>query len=235
MHAVILAGGKGTRLSPFTQVFPKPLVPVGGKPIVDTIIRQLKHFGFTRVTLTVGYMADLLQAYVRDGKQYGLDIDYSFEVEPLGTAGPLALVNTAEEYLLVMNGDILTDLDYGDLVRFHRTHEAMATIGTYQKQIKIDLGIVHNGNGDLITDYVEKPTYTFKVSMGIYVFNIAVLKYICPNRYLDFPDLVKTLLAHNERALSYSFDGYWQDIGNHRDYEQAVDDFESMRGTLHIE
>jgi len=235
MHAVILAGGKGTRLSPFTQVFPKPLVPVGGKPIVDTIIRQLKHFGFTRVTLTVGYMADLLQTYVRDGKQYGLDIDYSFEVEPLGTAGPLARVNTVEEHLLVMNGDILTDIDYGDLVRFHKTHEAMATIGTYQKQFKIELGIVHNGNGDLITDYVEKPTYTFKVSMGIYVFNIAVLKYVCPNRYLDFPDLVKTLLAHKERVLSYSFDGYWLDIGNHRDYEQAVDDFESVRGTLHIE
>ena len=235
MHAVILAGGKGTRLSPFTKVFPKPLVPVGGKPILDTILRQLKHFGFTRVTLTVGYMAELLQAYVRDGRQYGLEIDYSFEAEPLGTAGPLAHITTTADNILVMNGDIITDLDYSDLMCFHETHDAMATIGTYQKHFKIDLGIVHNGNGHLITDYVEKPTYSFKVSMGVYVFNMAVLRYICPNRYLDFPDLVKQLLANNEKVLSYSFGGYWQDIGNQRDYEQAVEDFESMRGTLHLE
>lgn len=235
MHAVILAGGKGTRLSPFTKVFPKPLVPVGGKPILDTILRQLKHFGFRRVTLTVGYMAELLQTYVRDGSQYGLEIDYSFEAEPLGTAGPLAHIHTCAEHVLVMNGDIITDLDFQDIMRFHAHHNAMATIGTYHKRFKIDLGIIHHNDDHAITDYVEKPTYSFKVSMGVYVFNLAVLQYISPNSHLDFPDLVKELLAHNEKVLSYPFDGYWQDIGNQHDYEQALEDFESMRGTLHID
>src|SRR5512145_501048 len=125
MQAIILAGGKGTRLVPFTHVFPKPLVPLGEKPILDTILRQLKHFGFTQVTLAVGYMAEMIQTYVNHGTRYGLDITYSVEEEPLGTVGPLAQMAHLAERFLVMNGDVITNLDYGDLVTFHRQHQGL--------------------------------------------------------------------------------------------------------------
>jgi NDP-sugar pyrophosphorylase family protein len=235
MRAVILAGGKGTRLLPFTKVFPKPLVPLGEKPILDTIIRQLKHFGFTRITLAVGHMAEMIQTYVRNGEQYGIEIDYAFEVEPLGTVGPLAQINNLEQSFLVMNGDLITNLNYSDLLAFHKQQNAIATIGTYQKDFKIDLGIVQNNGDYAITDYIEKPTHTFKVSMGIYVFEAHVLNYIEPQKYLDFPELVKRLIVHGKKVVSYPFDGYWLDIGNHSDYEKAVEEYESIKGELHLD
>ena len=154
MQAVILAGGKGTRLSPFTKVFPKPLVPVGEKPILDTIIRQLRYFGFQRITLAVGYMAEMIQTYIRNGEQYGMAIGYSFEDEPLGTAGPLAQMMNLDKNFLVMNGDIITNLNYRELMDFHKEQNAIATIGTYQKNFKVDLGIIKNGDGYTIMDYV---------------------------------------------------------------------------------
>ncbi len=235
MQAVILAGGKGKRLSPFTKVFPKPLVPVGEKPILDTIIRQLRHFGFQRVTLAVGYMAEMIQTYIRNGEQYGIDIDYSFEDKPLGTAGPLSQMMKLDKNFLVMNGDIITSLNFKDLMNFHKEQNAIATIGTYQKNFKIDLGIIQNDSSYSITDYIEKPTYTFKVSMGVYAFNIAVLEYIESEKYLDFPNLVEQLLVHGEKVVSYPFDGYWLDIGNHNDYEKALEEFEVIKGGLHID
>jgi NDP-sugar pyrophosphorylase family protein len=133
-----------------------------------------------------------------------------------------------------MNGDIITDLNFRELMAFHKEQNAIATIGVYQKNYKIDLGIVQNGDGYAITDYVEKPTYTFKVSMGVYVFNIAVLQHIEPKKYLDFPNLVKLLLANRQKVISYPFDGYWLDIGNHDDYQQAVEEFEAIKGRLHL-
>jgi NDP-sugar pyrophosphorylase family protein len=235
MQAVILAGGKGTRLLPFTRVFPKPLVPLGDKPIIDTIIRQLKHFGFTRVTLAVGYMAEMIQTYLRNGERYGIEIEYAFEDEPLGTVGPLAQINHLEQSFLVMNGDLITSLNYRDLVGFHKNHGAVATIGTYRKNFKIDLGIIQNNGDYSIVDYIEKPIYTFNVSMGIYVFDIDVLRYIDPKKYLDFPDLVKRLINCGQKVVSYPFDGYWLDIGNHSDYEKAVEEYESIKGGLNLE
>jgi NDP-mannose synthase len=235
MQAIILAGGKGTRLLPFTKVFPKSLVPVGEKPILDTIIRQLKHFGFQYVTLAVGYMAEMIQIYIRNGEQYGIDIDYSFEETPLGTVGSLSQIMNLDKYFLVMNGDIVTNLNYKALMDFHKEQNAIVTIGTYQKNFKIDLGIIQNGDGYSITDYVEKPTYTFKVSMGVYVFSIDVLQYIEPKKYLDFPNLVKQLLVHGKKVVSYPFDGYWLDIGNHNDYEKALEEFEAIKGRLHLD
>jgi NDP-mannose synthase len=234
MQAVILAGGKGTRLSPFTKVFPKPLVPIGEKPILDIIIRQLKHFGFRRITLAVGYMAEMIKAYIRNGEQYGVEIDYSLEDEPLGTVGPLSQMMNLDENFLVMNGDIITNLNYKELMEFHKEQNTIATIGTYQKNFKIDLGIIQDDDNNSIIDYVEKPTYTFKVSMGVYVFNIAVLEHIEPKKYLDFPDLVKQLLVHRKKVVSYPFDGYWLDIGNHSDYEKALEEFEAIKGRLHF-
>ena len=234
MQAVILAGGKGTRLLPFTKVFPKPLVPLGDRPILDTIIRQLKHFGFQHVTLAVGHMAEMIQTYVRNGEQYGLQIDYTCEDEPLGTAGPLAQIRGLEQTFLVMNGDLITTLNYRDLFNFHQQHGYIATIGAYQKNYKIDLGIIKNNEDTLIIDYIEKPIYAFTVSMGIYVFEVNVLNYIEPNKYLDFPDLVKRLLADGQKVGSYPFDGYWLDIGSHSDYEKATEEFESIKGRLHL-
>ena len=235
MHAVILAGGKGTRLVPFTKVFPKPLVPLGDKPIIDTIIRQLKHFGFTRITLAVGHMAEMIQTYVRNGERYGIEIDYSLEEQPLGTVGPLAQIHNLGEDFLVMNGDLITNIDYGDLIHFHKSQASIATIGTYEKHFKIDLGIIQNNGGHSITDYIEKPVYTFKVSMGIYVFNAHIIRYIEPHKYLDFPDLVKRLLADNNKVMSYPFNGYWLDIGNHSDYEKALEEYEAIKEELHLD
>jgi NDP-sugar pyrophosphorylase family protein len=235
MRAVILAGGKGTRLVPFTKVFPKPLVPLGDKPILDTILRQLKHFGFTHVTLAVGHMAEMIQTYVNDGERYGLVIDYAFEEEPLGTVGPLAQIPDLGQSFLVMNGDVITSLDYRDMIAFHRRLGANATIGCCQKDFKIELGIIqHNSSHDII-DYIEKPVYNVHVSMGIYVFDAAVLRYIEPNKYLDFPDLVKCLIADQKKVVGYPFDGFWLDIGNHSDYEKALDQYEAIKGELHLD
>lgn len=235
MQAIILAGGRGRRLVPFTDRCPKPLVPMGDTPILDTILRQLKHFGFTRVTLAVGHMAEQIRHYVGDGARYGLDVSYTFEAEPLGTAGPLALVERLDQQFLVMNGDLITSLDYRDLLAFHHQHSALATIGTCPKMFQIDLGIIHADDQAQITDYIEKPSYTFQVSMGIYVFEAEVLHYIEPNKYFDFPDLVKRLLAAGERVVSYPFDGYWMDIGNHGDYEKALEEYYTVKGSLHLD
>lgn len=235
MRAVILAGGKGTRLMPYTKVFPKPLVPVGEKPILDTILRQLKHFGFTQTTLAVGYMAEMIQAYVHNGERYGINIEYVNEDEPLGTAGPLAQVTGLEESFLVMNGDVITNLDYGDLLKFHKREKAVATIGSYEKSFQIELGIIQSDQNHVISDYIEKPVHTFRVSMGIYVFEPTVLNYIEPQKYLDFPDLVRHLLNDGHKVVSYPFKGYWLDIGNHADYEKAIDQYNEIQGELNLE
>lgn len=235
MQAVILAGGKGTRLAPFTKIFPKPLVPVGEKPILDTILRQLKHFGFTRVTLAVGHMAEMIQTYVHHGERYGLDIEYVFEEQPLGTVGPLAQIPHLEEHFLLMNGDVITNLNYAAFFQFHQQHKALITIGTYKKSFQIDLGIITYDTNHYLTGYLEKPRHVFDVSMGVYGFAHEALQYITPHTYFDFPTLVQTLLAQGLPVISYPFDGYWLDIGNHRDYETAQDEYERIKGELHLE
>jgi NDP-sugar pyrophosphorylase family protein len=235
VQAVILAGGKGTRLHPYTKVFPKPLVPLGEEPILDTILRQLKHFGFTRITLAVGYRAEMIQTYINQGERYGVDIKYVFEEEPLGTVGPLAQMDHLDPSFLVMNGDVITNLNYGDLFQFHKQHKALITIGTYKKHFKIDLGIINHEVNNRITDYIEKPIHMFQVSMGVYMFEREVLQYIEPHKRLDFPDLVKGLLANGQSVVSYPFDGYWLDIGNHDDYEKASEEYEQIKGDLHLD
>lgn len=235
MQAVILAGGKGTRLVPLTKVFPKPLVPLGEKPILDIILRQLKYFGFTRVTLAVGYMAEMIQTYVSNGERYGIDIEYVFEDEPLGTVGPLARMDHLDQSFLVMNGDVITNLNYSALFQFHKDRKGLLTIGTYKKPFKIDLGIITQEADNRITDYIEKPLHIFQVSMGVYVFEREVLRYITPDKYLDFPDLVKRLLGSGLPVMSYPFDGYWLDIGNHSDYEKALEEYdERIKGNLYL-
>ena len=229
MRAVILAGGKGTRLKPYTTVFPKPLVPIDDMPIVEIVIRQLKYHGFTRVTMSVGHLAELLMAYFGDGSKLGVRIEYSKEDQPLGTTGALALIPDLDQTFLAMNGDILTTLDYRELVAYHRRTGAVATIAMHKRSVKIDLGVLETNEQNELTGYIEKPVYDYRVSMGIYVFEPRILQYIKPGERLDLPDLIHLLLQNGEKVVGYPYAGYWLDIGRPDDYEQAVEEFSRMR------
>ncbi len=227
MRAVILCGGKGTRLRPYTTVLPKPLMPIGEMPILEVVMRQLKHAGIDRITMAVGYLAELLEAFFRDGSRIGVPIDYSIESQPLGTVGPLTLIDGLDEPFLMMNGDVLTDLDYSDLLRYHRACGGVATIASYEREVKIDFGVIRTNDANAITEYIEKPSYKYQVSMGIYVFQPEVLKLLKRNERLDFPDLVQLLIARGEKVVSYPFSGYWLDMGRPDDYERAIEEFEN--------
>lgn len=232
MKAVILAGGKGTRLAPYTKILPKPLMPIDDVPILEILLRQLKQAGIEEVILTVGYLSGLLRAFFQDGERLGLHISYSFETSPLGTAGPLSLIQGLDETFLVANGDILTCLDFCDLLEVHRRSGAISTIASHIRQVKIDFGVIQVDGSRIITNYIEKPSYQFAVSMGVYVFEPRVLAYIPYNQYLDFPTLVLRMIEKGEKVLSYPYEGYWQDLGRPDDYEQAVEDFAKLRPVI---
>jgi len=234
MRAIILAGGKGVRLAPVTDVIPKPLVPLGGRPIMEIVIGQLQRHGFRRITLAVGYMADLIQAYFGDGSRFGVEINYSYESVPLGTAGPLSMINGLNDTFLVMNADVLTNLDYRELVRHHQTRGGVATIGACDRQVQIDLGVIIKDGDGRIKDYVEKPTISHWVSMGVYVFEPRILEFINGSGYLDFPDLVKRLLHAGQVVNYFPFAGYWLDIGRHDDYARAAEEFDQLREQGHF-
>jgi NDP-mannose synthase len=227
MKSIVLAGGKGARLAPYTHILPKPLMPIGGMPILEILIRQMKASHIDQVIITVGHLGSLIQTFFGAGEKFGIPIDYSMEDCPLGTAGPLALVNDLNETFLVCNGDVLTDLRMADLIAFHKTSGGIATIAMYTRHVHIDLGVIQLNGGHAIEDYIEKPTLDFQVSMGIYVFEPGVLRFIPKGQYLDFPDLVKLLLSNGEKVVGYPFSGYWQDLGRADDYQQAVIDFEA--------
>lgn len=234
MKAVILAGGKGTRLAPYTTIFPKPLVPLGHRPILDIIIRQLAHYGFRDVVITVGYLAELIQAYFQNSNNQPLNLNLTYvkEHEPTGTAGSLGMIPDLNETFLVMNGDILTSMDYSKLIAYHKDKGGILTIGMHRKQIKIDLGVIETGEDNAVTGYTEKPVKEYRVSMGVYVYEPAVLKYIEPGTYLDFPTLVLRLLDQGEKVVGYLCDDYWLDIGRQEDYLRAQDEFERMKNTF---
>jgi len=229
MKAVILAGGKGTRLYPYTKVLPKPLMPIGDMPILEVILRQIKLAGITDVVLTVGHLSELLRTFFQDGSRLGINISYNYEDSPLGTAGPVAFVPDLDETFLVMNGDVLSTIPLGDLIQFHKEQGAIATIATHHRRVKVDLGVIQWDGNAQITGYIEKPTYDYSVSMGIYIFEPDVLAYIPKGQYYDFPDLVKKLIGVGEKVVGYRFDGYWQDLGRPDDYESAAQDFDQMR------
>jgi NDP-mannose synthase len=229
MKAVVLAGGKGARLAPYTRILPKPLMPIGDMPILEVLLRQMKRAGIEDIILTVGHLAQLLRTFFLDGSQWGMNICYSYEDKPLGTAGPLSLIQGLDSTFLVTNGDVLTTLDLQELLAFHRSQGGIATIAVHHRQVKIDLGVVQWNGGNSISGYIEKPTYDYTVSMGIYVFEPRVLNYIPFNMYLDFPDLVLKLIAAGEKVTGYRFDGYWMDLGRPDDYAQATKDFVGMQ------
>jgi NDP-sugar pyrophosphorylase family protein len=232
MRAVILAGGKGTRLVPYTTVLPKPLMPIGDIPILEIIIRQLKRAGIDHITIAVGHLSNLLMAFFDDGKKYGLDIDYSLEDQPLGTVGPLKLIDGLDNTFFLMNGDVLTTLDYSAMLAYHRQHKAVATIAMHARAVQIDLGVIETDGSNFLTAYIEKPTYNYHASMGIYIFEPRVLRYIPQRVYLDFPQLIWKLLEAKEPVLTYPYDGYWQDIGCPEDYASAIEEFDRMRGLI---
>jgi NDP-sugar pyrophosphorylase family protein len=229
MKAVILAGGKGTRLAPYTTVLPKPLIPVGDLPILEIMLRQLKTYGFTDIVLCVGYLSDLLEAYFGNGSKLGLSITYSHENEPLGTAGPLGLVSDLDRTFFVMNGDLLSTIDFAAMLRFHKAHGQSATVGLADKTVKIDLGVIEISPGGIVADYIEKPSYTYKVSMGIYVFEPSVLRYIEDAGRLDLPDLIKSLMRDGQRPMGFESNCRWLDMGRIEDYMAAVETFEKDR------
>jgi NDP-sugar pyrophosphorylase family protein len=229
IRAVVLAGGKGTRLAPYTRLFPKPLMPIGDYPILEIMLRQMKRAGIRHVTLTVGYLGNMLRLFFQDGTRLGMQIEYVDENKPLGTSGPLANVAGLEDTFLVTNGDVLTDLDLNDLISFHQEQRAIATIATHKRKVNINLGVVDLDKQNTVLNYLEKPSIDYLVSMGVYVFEPRVLQYIPKDEYLDFPDLVKKLVAAGEKVSGYVFKGYWEDLGNADDYARATSDFEKDR------
>jgi len=233
MKAVILAGGKGRRLMPYTTTFPKPLMPIGDKPILEIILRQLKANGVDHVIMAVGHLAELIMAFFGDGSPFGLTIQYSRENTPLGTAGCLGLIkDQLDGPFLMMNGDIVTTLDYSELIRFHQQSGAAATVALNRRTINIDFGVVETDPDQNIVGYHEKPTIEQYVSMGVYVFDPRVLTLINPNEYLDFPDLIKLLLNKGEVVKGFPFNGYWLDIGRPDDYEKANEEIEKIYATM---
>lgn len=237
-RAVILAGGQGTRLKPYTTLFPKALVPLEEMPVLELVIRQLKHHGFTEITLAVGHLSELIQAYFGDGHKWGVSISYIREEKPLGTAGPLKTMTDLPDNFLVMNADIVSNLDFRALFDFHCSAQPtgesnLATIAAHQRTSKIDFGVLEfDDRSHRIQNFIEKPQLEHSVSMGIYVFNRRVRDFIPTDSFFGFDQLVKTLIVGGQPIHAYPFAGYWLDIGRVDDYETAVNDFQGMRHML---
>ncbi len=229
--AVILAGGKGTRLRPLTAVFPKPLVPLGNKPIIEILLRQLQGTGLTDVNICTGYLAELIMAVCGDGSKYGLNITYSSEDAPLGTAAPLAEIEGLTDPFIVMNGDLLTTLDFGKMVDYHESEQADITVGVYKRDVRIDFGVVDSDVDGRFQGFREKPTFHYEVSMGVNVIGKGAMQHIKQGEYLDMPDLVlKVHESGGKVALYREDDCYWLDIGRMDDYALAQQQFEQQEG-----
>lgn len=235
MRAIILAGGKGTRLKPYTTLIPKPLVPVGNSmPILEVIIRQLASQGYSRITITVNHLAELIRAFFGDGRKWGINIDYSVEDKPLGTIAPLTLIDDLPEDFLVMNGDILCDLDYGAFLRYHRAKRNKVTVSTYSRDSKIDFGVIDRGVGNKITGFREKPVYHFEVSMGIYCINKSVVQALPKGRPYSFDGLMLDGISKGEKYIAKPFRGFWLDIGRPEDYDYCNENFKKIKRRIGV-
>lgn len=228
-RAVILAGGKGTRLKPYTISLPKPLVPVGDMPILEIIIRQLTKSGFDHITITINHMADIIRAYCGNGSKWGIKIDYSLEDKPLSTMGPLKLIKDLPENFLVMNGDVLTDLDFNAFYRDHVISKNIFTVSAYSRDQKVDYGVLEVGNDNKLVKFVEKPVNRYNVSMGVYMANRKILDYIPENQLYGFDHLMLDLIRLQNPASIKVHSGYWLDIGRPDDYEKACNDMEENK------
>ncbi|SCG78688.1 sugar phosphate nucleotidyltransferase [Micromonospora humi] len=233
MHVVIMAGGKGVRLRPYTSVLPKPLVPIGDNyAILEIVLLQLAARGFRRVTLAINHLGSLIRAFVGDGSRFGLEVDYLEERTPLSTIGPLFSMRARlPEHFLVMNGDVLTDLDYADLLDTHVRAGAPLTVATYQRSVKIDFGVLE-AQGGKVTSFTEKPVLHYRVSMGVYGVSARAVADYPVGQPFGFDELVLDLLRKGEPPASYDFDGYWLDIGRPEDYDEANRRFHEIESRL---
>jgi NDP-sugar pyrophosphorylase family protein len=236
VKAVLLAGGKGTRLRPYTHVLPKPLMPLGEAepmPIIEVVLRQLARHGFRDVTIITGYLTELIETFCGNGRKFGARIDYRREATPLGTAGGLTLCDRPSEPLLVLNGDILTTLDFAEMYRFHRRRRSSATIASYPREVKIDFGVLLFGDDpDVLTGYEEKPEYRFQVSMGVYILDPVAWDFLRPGQPLTMPELLESMRRSGHDIHCFRQECYWLDIGRHDDYELANEIFESRRAAF---
>ena len=234
-RAVILAGGRGTRLAPYTTVIPKPLLPVGDRAILDVVMHQLQRTHFDEVTLAVGHLAHLVRAVFGDGSRHGVSIDYFEEEAPLGTVGALASIDRLDDPFLVMNGDLLTTLDYRAFYEWHVESGNVLSIATHARTLHADYGILRLGgssHSDRVIGMHEKPSFPVIVSMGIYAFDPLAIDYIDIGERLDLPDLVARLLDANHPVGSYRHDGFWLDVGRPEDYAAAIEQFEELTPQL---
>jgi NDP-mannose synthase len=224
-RAVILVGGHGTRLRPYTITFPKPLMPIGETPILEIVLKQLVACGFQRITLAVSHQAALIRTFFGDGSKWGALVDYSLEAEPLGTMGPLHLIPDLPDNVLVMNGDVLTDVDYAEFFDWHRRQGTVLSICATEREQPVDFGVLTANTEDELIGFQEKPTLRYLVSTGIYGVNRRALKWIPRDKAFGFDELVLRLLAARERITIQRHKGYWLDIGRPDDFERAVHDF----------
>jgi NDP-sugar pyrophosphorylase family protein len=230
-RAVVLAGGKGSRLRPYTVVLPKPLMPIGEYPILEVILRQLARQGFDRVTLAVNHQAEIVRAFCGDGSRWGIRIDYSLETAPLSTIAPLRLISDLPENFLLMNGDVLTDLPMGKLYQEHVSQKRQFTIAAFKRTHIVDYGVLHVSENRL-TGFEEKPKLQYLVSMGVYIVNRSVLDRVPAGQKYGFDDLMLDMLARKESVHVERYSGYWLDIGRVDDYMRAVEEFEERRQQL---
>jgi len=229
---LIQAGGQGTRLRPFTTVLPKPLMPIGNLPVIEIVLRQLRHYGFQKISISTGHLGHLLQAVVGDGDKWGIDIQFVPEDRPLGTIGPLRQLPRPTGPMLVMNGDLLTSINYADLVRYHMQSSADLTIGVCSMPVPVSLGVLDIDANNQITGFREKPTFRYWASMGVYVAAPAVWDLIPPHQVFGFDTLMDRVLQGQVKAQVYRFDGIWLDIGRPEDYAEAGKVLEASRTAL---
>lgn len=230
MQIIILAGGKGTRLNPYTTIIPKPLVPVGEYPILEIIIRQLKHYGAKDLVISTGHLAQLIEAYFGNGRRLGINIRYVREDKSLGTAGALGIIDGLSKDFIVMNGDILTTLNYKKIFDFHMSKKGAATVGVVKRVIKDEYGVIEVNKKSELVKYTEKPVHSFSVSMGVNVLNIRCKDYIKKGESLGMPDLFLRMKKDKEKVYCYESGDFWLDIGRMEDFQIAQDEFSRNRG-----
>jgi NDP-sugar pyrophosphorylase family protein len=234
MQAIILAGGKGTRLRPFTTTLPKPLVPVGDRPILELVLLQLKRHGFRDIIISTGHLAELIEAYFGNGKKWGVKIRYVREDKPLSTAGPLRLIRGLAPHFLIMNGDILTDLNFRKLYDRHKKSKSLATLGVIARETIVDYGVIEIASDSTLSKYIEKPTLPYLVSMGVNIIDRRAVTKIKKGEKITLPNFILRLKAAGEKILCHKSKAQWLDIGRPEDYAAAQALFEkNPRRFLH--
>lgn len=228
--AVILSGGLGTRLKPFTNAIPKPLLPIGEKAVLEIQIEKLKAYGFDEVILATNYKSEYIERFFGDGSRYGVKLYISKEEEPLGTAGPIRLLeDRLKEPFLVMNGDILTTVDFGRMYDFALGQEALLTVGIKKMIMPYAFGNIFF-DGDHVTGIQEKPDLVTYAMAGIYIMKPGIMDNIPPNSYYGIDKLIQKMLARGQDVLKYEIKEYWLDIGRVDDYEKAQEEFAKQQG-----